>query len=344
MTESLFDTKFASENSSTIASGMGIVKEKPVHMDDHNEDRGNNMENDEGGESALPSVDDDTNSAALINFRVLISAKESGCLIGQNGSVIDSIREETNTKAEISKLQPGTNMRILTVSGTLDNCAKALSYFAQALCNASVDNITKYNYFPLKQLSPIECIPGKTTILRLIIANAQMGTLIGAKGARIQEIQAKYHVSMIASKSFLEDSNERLLELQGTVDNLYDALRVIARCLIEVFSSIVGTQYYIPKPLGQKGKRSVGQRALTETLTFPNDVVGALIGKNGSRIQGVRKVSGAKIAISDEIEGVPERSFTITGTPQSMEKAKSLLFHNLEREQKRRAELSEQAQ
>ena len=30
---------------------------------------------------------------------------------------------------------------------------------------------------------------------------------------------------------------------------------------------------------------------------FPNDIVGALIGKRGSRIDGVRKVSGAMIAI-----------------------------------------------
>ena len=74
-----------------------------------------------------------------------------------------------------------------------------------------------------------------------------MGTLIGSKGARIQQLQNNFNISMIASKSFLPGSNERLVELQGTVDDLYDSLRIISRCLIEDFSSIVGTTYYVPR-------------------------------------------------------------------------------------------------
>lgn len=286
-------------------------------------------------EEILPSLDD--GSTTLINYRVLISAKESGCLIGQNGRVIDSIREETNTKAGISKLLPGSHERILTVSGTLDNCAKALSFFAQALCNASLqqNDLNNYSYFPLKQLSLTKNVPGETTILRLLIPNNQMGTILGSKGKRIQEIQSKYNISVIASKSFLPNSSERLVELQGTVDNLYDSLRVISRCLIEDFSSIVGTNYYTPSV---RTNSTNTNNKVTTTLSFNNDIVGALIGKNGSRIQGVRKISGASIGISDEVEGKNERIFTITGSSYNVEKAKNLLYHNLEREEQRRAE------
>ncbi|EDK46712.1 conserved hypothetical protein [Lodderomyces elongisporus NRRL YB-4239] len=279
--------------------------------------------------AALPSLDDKSNADALINYRVLVSAKEAGCLIGQNGGVIDSIRNETNTKAGISRLTPGTHERILTVSGKLDDSAKALSYFAQALCDSAIE---LYNYFPLKQLSSTPCVEGETTIIRLLIPNSQMGTLIGSKGARIQQIQQSFGVSMIASKLFLPGSNERLVELQGTVDDLYDSLRVISRCLIEDFSSSVGTTtYYVPRS-HQMTRKS------TATINFPNDMVGALIGKNGSRIQGVRKVSGAMIGISEAEDGSDERVFTITGTQQAVEKAKGLLYHNLEREEQRRAE------
>lgn len=294
------------------------------------------------------------NTSTLINYRVLVSAKESGCLIGQNGRVIDSIREETNTKAGISKLIPGSHERILTVSGTLDNCAKALSYFAQALCNANLSNeLPTYNYFPLKQLSINPNIPGETTNIRLLVPNSQMGTLIGSKGIRIQQIQSNFNISMIASKSFLPNSNERLVELQGSVDNLYDALRIISRCLIEDFSSIVGTNYYTPKPFVKRrsfsgsspsaGGNGVGNSSKfrTTTVSFNNDIVGALIGKNGSRIQGVRKISGAIIGISDESDDKLERVFTLSGTPTAIEKAKSLLYHNLEREEQRRSNMDE---
>lgn len=376
MTESLFDTNFTSENepklTTTSVSGnqpatqsqsqegiastnatennassienasvnatasSSTIDQKPTTNDEatsasHNQD---NDDHDGGYDhsTSLPSLDDNSNADALINYRVLVSAKEAGCLIGQNGKVIDSIREETNTKAGISRLVPGTHERILTVSGKLDDCAKALSYFAQALLGSSIET---YNYFPLKQLSSIPCVEHETTILRLLIPNSQMGTLIGAKGARIQQIQHNFAISMIASKSFLPGSNERLVELQGTVDDLYDALRIISRCLIEDFSSSVGTTtYYVPKS-HQLTRKS------TATISFPNDMVGALIGKNGSRIQGVRKVSGAMIGIGEAVEGSDERVFTITGTQQAVEKAKLLLYHNLEREEQRRAEATE---
>lgn len=291
--------------------------------------------------SVLPLLDEDSSSLALINYRVLVSAKEAGCLIGQNGNVIDSIRDETNTRAGISKLQPGSYERILTVSGTLDDAAKALSYFAQALVNASVSTQFTYPNFPLKQLLQFPNVNGETTILRLLIPNAQMGTLIGAKGMRIQEIQRNCNILMIASKSFLPGSNERLVELQGTVDNFYDALRLILRCLIEDFSSLVGTNYYVPRAGNPRPVLAslLQKRLVTDTVSFPNDIVGALIGKNGSRIQGVRKVSGASIAISED-EGQSEREFTITGSLRAVEKAKSLLNHNVEREEQRRIQSS----
>ncbi|EMG48052.1 rnc1 RNA-binding protein rnc1 [Candida maltosa Xu316] len=300
MTESLFDTNFTSENDPKVES------------------------NDQS--TALPSLEDKSNADALINYRVLVSAKEAGCLIGTNGQVIDSIRGETNTKAGISRLVLGSHERILTVSGKLDDCAKALSYFAQALINANVES---YNYFPLKQLSSTPNTE-ETTILRLLIPNTQMGTLIGSKGARIQQIQTKYNISMIASKSFLPGSNERLVEIQGRVDDIYDSLRVISRCLIEDFSSTVGTVYYIPKGGHHSTKK------VTTTLSFPNEVVGLLIGRKGSRIDGVRKVSGATIAISEPEDGKDERVFTLTGTSQAVEKAKSMIIQNFKREEERR--------
>ena len=72
-------------------------------------------------------------------------------------------------------------------------------------------------------------------------------------------------------------------------------------------------------------------------MLFPNDFVGALIGKNGLRIQGVRKVLGAVIGISDEEEGKNERTFTISGLHTAVGKAKEMLYHNLHREELRRA-------
>ncbi|CAI5760736.1 unnamed protein product [Candida verbasci] len=352
MTESLFDTNFTekstpkeqskpseSSNSTTTTTTTAAATNQHQQVGESSSSSNNDQQSYDQS-TTLPSLVDKSNIDALINYRVLVSAKEAGCLIGQNGQVIDSIRGETNTKAGISKLVPGSSERILTVSGKIDSCAKALSFFAQALCNSQIET---YNYFPLKQLSSQPCIENETTILRLLIPNSQMGTLIGSKGARIQQIQNNFNISMIASKSFLPGSKERLVELQGRVNDLYDALRIISRCLIEDFSSIVNTTYYVPRShyntaSSTNTNGSNGFRKNTASISFPNDMVGALIGKNGSRIQGVRKISGANIGISEPIEGKNERIFTITGSQQSIEKAKNLLYHNMEREEQRRAE------
>lgn len=331
MTESLFDTNFATEPKTEAPESS-----EADHSYEHT------------SSTTLPVLEGSP-GPNTITFRVLVSAKEAGCLIGQNGQVIDSIREETHTRAGISKLQPGSHERILTVTGLLDESAKALSYFAQALVNSNNENTSAYSFFPLKQLSLIPNIEGETTILRLLVPNSQMGTLIGSKGLRIQQIQQNYNVLMIASKSFLPGLNERLVELQGTVDNLYDVLRIISRCLMEDISSAQGTVNYVPR--GGRNAASAGSRVapgdgnsgrvISTSVSFPNDIVGALIGKNGSRIQGVRKVSGATIGISDEVEGKDERIFTITGTSFAVDKAKDLLYHNLEREEQRRQEAEE---
>lgn len=358
MTELLFDTKFTAEEGKLPGAAAAAAADATAAADaaaplSPEGTLGAPAEPQGPATTTLPLVDEVSSALALINYRVLVLAKEAGCLIGQNGSVINSIREVTNTKAGILKLQNGLHERILTVSGTLDEALKALLYFAQALCDLA--DTQSYVYFPLKQLSSIACVEGETTVLRLLVPNLQMGTLIGLKGLRIQQIQSTFDISMIALKLFLPNSNERLVELQGLVDNLYEALRVILRCLIEDFSSIVGTNYYVPKSF--KRERGSGDRAerggersgdaaaaaagpaaatVTTHLPFPNNIVGALIGKNGLRIQGVRKVSGATIGISDEADGLSERIFTVSGTPQLVEKAKDLLFHNLEREEQRR--------
>lgn len=286
--------------------------------------------------SSTPSHNNDAIGSSSV--RVLISSKEAGCLIGQNGSVIVLVREETNTRAAILKFQPGCQERILTVLGEIQDVAKAVSYFAQALLDAGPSVNSAHPHFPLKQLSPIPNKANETTILRLLVPNVQIGSLIGTGGTRIQEFQRTCNVNVIVSKSFLPNSNERLVELQGAVDNLYDVLRLILKCIHGQSSSSDDLQLYSPHTGARRQLSNPGR--LSETLLFSNSIVGALIGKNGSRIQGVRKVSGAAVAISEEDLLSDERYFTISGSPRAIDKAKSLILHNLEREKLRRGSVS----
>lgn len=75
----------------------------------------------------------------------------------------------------------------------------------------------------------------------------------------------------------------------------------------------------------------------TQHISIPADMVGCIIGRAGTKIQDIRRVSGARISIAKAPhDDTGERMFTITGTGSSNEKALFLLYENLEAEKLRR--------
>jgi heterogeneous nuclear rnp K-like protein len=74
-----------------------------------------------------------------------------------------------------------------------------------------------------------------------------------------------------------------------------------------------------------------------QTLSVPSDMVGCIIGRGGSKITEIRRLSGSKISIAKTPhDETGERLFTITGIPEANEKALVLLYCQLESEKERR--------
>ena len=66
-------------------------------------------------------------------------------------------------------------------------------------------------------------------------------------------------------------------------------------------------------------------------------MVGCIIGKGGSKITEIRRLSGSRISIAKvPHDETGERMFTIQGTPEANEKALFLLYNQLETEKERR--------
>jgi len=75
----------------------------------------------------------------------------------------------------------------------------------------------------------------------------------------------------------------------------------------------------------------------TQNISIPSDMVGCIIGRGGSKITEIRRLSGAKISIAKSPhDETGERMFTIIGTPDANEKALFLLYNQLENEKERR--------
>ncbi|XP_077185952.1 far upstream element-binding protein 2 isoform X3 [Paroedura picta] len=64
---------------------------------------------------------------------------------------------------------------------------------------------------------------------------------------------------------------------------------------------------------------------VTEEYRVPDGMVGLIIGRGGEQINKIQQDSGCKVQISPDSGGLPERSVSLTGSPESVQKAKMML-------------------
>jgi len=76
-----------------------------------------------------------------------------------------------------------------------------------------------------------------------------------------------------------------------------------------------------------------------QKISIPSDMVGCIIGRGGSKINEIRRLSGSKISIAKTAhDDTGERMFVIAGTSDCNEKALFLLYNQLESEKERRVQ------
>ncbi len=84
-------------------------------------------------------------------------------------------------------------------------------------------------------------------------------------------------------------------------------------------------------PHGQpvQGGPAMPGAPLTQQIYIPNDMVGAIIGKGGAKINEIRQVSGSVIKINEPQDNSNERLVTITGTEECNRMALYMLYSRL---------------
>ena len=182
---------------------------------------------------------------------------------------------------------------------------------------------------------------------------------------------------MVASKDMLPQSTERIVEVQGAPEAIGRAIEEIGKCLLEDWERGLGTVLFHPgtgedrggggRRGGSNGYSGGGRRPngdararasspppsppqvgaatpppqpsnlRTQNISIPSDMVGCIIGRGGTKITEIRRLSGSKISIAKAPhDDTGERMFTIIGTPEANEKALFLLYNQLESEKERR--------
>ncbi|KAK1921534.1 hypothetical protein DB88DRAFT_442797 [Papiliotrema laurentii] len=273
-------------------------------------------------------------------MRSLIVTQDASIIIGRGGSHVNEIREKSGARVTVSESIPGNPERILNVSGPLDAVAKAFGLIVRRINDEPYD---------------VPSVPGSRAVtIKFIIPNSRMGSVIGKGGSKIKEIQEASGARLNASEAMLPGSTERVLSVSGVADAVHIAVYYIGTILLEYQERNPGAVTGSYRQTGTRGSHSgpsagpaaaPGPGAQTQQIFIPNSLVGAIIGKGGSKINEIRAQSQCQIRVTDPgtsaVPGQPanpeERLVTITGNPQAINLAVQLLYSRLEQEKQKMA-------
>ncbi|KAL4067731.1 hypothetical protein J3A83DRAFT_4253987 [Scleroderma citrinum] len=295
--------------------------------------------------------------SAMIHMRCLIVTQDASIIIGRGGAHVNEIRDKSGARVVVSESIPGNPERILNVSGPLDAVSKAFGLIVRRINDEPFD---------------VPSVPGSRAVtIKFMIPNSRMGSVIGKQGCKIKEIQDASGARLNASEGMLPGSTERVLSVAGVADAIHIATYYIGNILIEAqerMPSISHSTYrpssysrrvpytgssYVPGYASSQPyvphSHQAPQQLQTQQIFIPNDLVGCIIGKGGSKINEIRHLSASQIKIMEPgagINGAPssgsegERLVVITGQPANIQMAVQLLYHRLEQEKQKQLRAS----
>ncbi|XP_058831860.1 poly(rC)-binding protein 3 isoform X8 [Topomyia yanbarensis] len=247
---------------------------------------------------------DNTNAQGKtqIPIRLIVPASQCGSLIGKGGSKIKEIREITGCSIQVaSEMLPNSTERAVTLSGSADSITQCIYHICCVMLESPPKGAT-IPYRPKPQMNgPV------------IVANGQAYTIQGNYAVPTQEVAglAKNPLAGLAA-----------LGLAGAIPTNTGGLNPTA------LAALAGSQ------LRTNNNRSVTQvQSQSHEMTVPNDLIGCIIGKGGTKIAEIRQISGAMIRISNCEErdsGNTDRTITITGNPDSVALAQYLINMSVE--------------
>ncbi|KAF6313280.1 poly(rC) binding protein 4 [Rhinolophus ferrumequinum] len=265
--------------------------------------------------SSDAGLEEEPELSITLTLRMLMHGKEVGSIIGKKGETVKRIREQSSARITIS--EGSCPERITTITGSTAAVFHAVSMIAfkldEDLCSAPANggNISR---------------PPVT--LRLVIPASQCGSLIGKAGTKIKEIRESppkgatipYHPSLSLGTVLL--STNQGFSVQGQ----YGA---VTPAEVTKLQQLSGHTVPFASPTMVPGLDPGAQTSSQEFLV-PNDLIGCVIGRQGSKISEIRQMSGAHIKIGNQAEGAGERHVTITGSPVSIALAQYLITACLE--------------
>ncbi|XP_021698535.1 poly(rC)-binding protein 3 isoform X5 [Aedes aegypti] len=300
---------------------------------------------------------DNTNAQGKtqIPIRLIVPASQCGSLIGKGGSKIKEIREITGCSIQVaSEMLPNSTERAVTLSGSADAITQCIYHICCVMLESPPKGAT-IPYRPKPQMNgPVIVANGQAytiqgnyavpaqeryfapvrtcTVFPLAIAGGLHAAGISGladpllKGTHLQGAIPPHHLQPIPDVGGLAKNplaGLAALGLAGAIPTNTGGLNPTA------LAALAGSQ------LRTNNNRNVQSQVQSQSheMTVPNDLIGCIIGKGGTKIAEIRQISGAMIRISNCEErdsGNTDRTITITGNPDSVALAQYLINMSVE--------------
>uniref|UniRef100_A0A3P9PVA9 Poly(rC) binding protein 4 n=1 Tax=Poecilia reticulata TaxID=8081 RepID=A0A3P9PVA9_POERE len=228
-----------------------------------------------------------------VTLRLVIPASQCGSLIGKGGAKIKEIRESTGAQIQVAgDLLPNSTERGVTISGNQDSVIQCV----KLICTVILESPPKGATIPYR--------PSPSPAALLIAGNQVFDASEFAPHPLYSVTQGGLDLQQAYTLQNQYGIPHSEVWLHGPV--MIASYTEVLKCCLDSNSQT------------------------SQELLIPNDLIGSIIGRQGTKINEIRQVSGAQIKIGSQLDGTSDRHVTITGTPVSINLAQYLITSCLE--------------
>ncbi|XP_044531641.1 poly(rC)-binding protein 3 [Gracilinanus agilis] len=251
-----------------------------------------------------------------VTLRLVVPASQCGSLIGKGGSKIKEIRESTGAQVQVAgDMLPNSTERAVTISGTPDAIIQCVKQICVVMLESPPKGAT-IPYRPKPASTPVIFAGGQVRADPLAASTANLSLLLQHQPLPAYTIQGQYAIPHPDQLTKLH----QLAMQQTPFPPLGQTTPAFPGEKLPLHSSEEAQNL-----MGQSPGLDASPPASTHELTIPNDLIGCIIGRQGTKINEIRQMSGAQIKIANATEGSSERQITITGTPANISLAQYLI-------------------
>jgi len=269
-------------------------------------------------------------------IKLLLPNSLSGSLIGTGGSTIRKFIELTSCHILLSDHgvnYPGTEDRIVTLSGTEKQLFDGVRFIWDMLAfarKATEDGFKSLEWDPSAKGSH-SANPNSAIQCRFVVPDHIIGSIIGKNGSKLNDLKTTTGANIYINGKDDESAitKERIITVNGDVHQCKKVSYMLFR-LENDEKGDININLSSHSSMSHSNSSSFDTINTAVTMAIPDKLIANVIGKGGSTLKEISKLSGANITVSqrgEDVEGVGSsmRVITITGNSDQTATAQAII-------------------